>query len=331
MTEHKPLVWIPYPIHDLALERLGREAEIVFGYGESMVPFEAVADRVEGILIRTGKITAEQISSAPRLKIIARHGVGVDSVDLEAATAAGIVVTNTPNANLASVAEHAIALLLALRRKLIVADRANQLGRGAESRPQLVGRELQGSTLGLVGFGRIATSLARIAIDGFGMKIAAYDPALSDDDIRQKGATPMTLEDLLAISDAVSLHVPLLPQTRHLIGDSAFKTMKQGAVIINTARGGIIDEEALLRSLNDAHLGGAALDVTETEPLPAGHPLYGRADVIITPHIGGQTEESLLRVAMDAVDCVCQALHGETPTSAVNAPRRSRLTTQPAA
>lgn len=325
MTEHKPLVWIPYPIHDLAIERLGHEAEVVFGYGESMVPFEEVADRVEGILIRTGKITAEQIASAPRLKIIARHGVGVDSVDLNAATAAGIVVTNTPNANLVSVAEHAIALLLALRRKLITADRANQLGRGAESRSRLVGRELHGSTLGLVGFGRIATSLARIAIDGFGMKVSAYDPALSDDEIRQKGATPMTLNDLLETSDAVSLHVPLLPQTRHLIGDSAFKTMKQGAVIINTARGGIIDEEALLRSLNESHLGGAALDVTETEPLPAGHPFYGRSDVIITPHIGGQTQESLLRVAMDAAECVCQALRGEIPASTVNAPEQTRL------
>ncbi|TLM88275.1 hydroxyacid dehydrogenase [Pseudarthrobacter sp. NamE5] len=325
MTDHKPLVWIPYPIHDLAIARLGRKAEVVFGYGEAAVPFKDVAARVEGILIRTGKITAEQIASAPRLKIIARHGVGVDSVDVDAATAAGVVVTNTPNSNLVSVAEHAIALLLALRRKLVIADRANQLGRGAESRPQLIGHELQGSTLGLVGFGRIATALARVAIDGFGINVIAYDPVLGDDDIRQKGATPMSLKDLLAISDAVSLHVPLLPQTRHLIGENELRAMKKGAVIINTARGGIIDEEALLRSLEKSHLGGAALDVTETEPLPAGHPFYGRPDVIITPHIGGQTEESLLRVAMDAAECVCQALSGEIPTASVNAPEHSRL------
>lgn len=331
MTEHKPLVWIPYPIHELAIKKLSHECEVVFGYGDALVPFDAVASRVEGILIRTGKVTAKQIVSAPRLKIIARHGVGVDSVDVDAATAAGVVVTNTPNSNLVSVAEHTIALLLALRRKLIASDRANQRGLGAESRPELVGRELQGSTLGLIGFGRIATALARIAIDGFGMKVSAYDPILSDEEIRQKGATPVSLQELLATSDAISLHVPLLPQTRHLIGANEFATMKQGAVIINTARGGIIDEEALLRSLNDSHLGGAALDVTEIEPLPAGHPFYGRTNVIITPHIGGQTEESLLRVALDAAECICQALRGETPATAVNAPTQLRLTAQPAA
>ena len=330
MPEHKPLVWIPYPIHDKAIEKLSRQSEVVLGYGDTMVPFDAVASRVEGILIRTGKVTAEQIAAAPRLKIIARHGVGVDSVDIDAATAAGVVVTNTPNSNLVSVAEHAIALLLALRRKLVASDRANQLGLGAVSRAELVGRELRGSTLGLVGFGRIATALARIAIDGFGMNVIAYDPILTAEEIRQKGANPVSLQELLAASDAISLHVPLLPQTRHLIGENEFKAMKQGAVIINTARGGIIDEEALLRSLNESYLGGAALDVTENEPLPAGHPFYGRTDVIITPHIGGQTEESLLRVAVDAADCVCQALRGEIPATTVNSPEQSRLTAQPA-
>lgn len=328
MSEPKPLVWIPYPIHDLALAKLQTEAEVVFGYGDALTPFHAIASQVEAILLRTGKVTAAQINAAPQLKIVARHGVGVDSVDLVAATGAGVIVTNTPNANLVSVAEHAMALLLALRRKLIPGDRANQEGRGASSRAQLVGRELSGSNLGLIGFGRIATELARTARDGFRMNVSAYDPILSDEEIRTRGATPMSLPQLLATSDVVSLHVPLLPQTRHLIGGPELRMMKAGAVLINTARGGVIDEEALLESLQASHIGGAALDVTEVEPLPVGHPFYARSDVIITPHIGGQTEESLARVALDAVECIRQALHGEMPAAAVNSPERPRLSTQ---
>lgn len=325
MPEPKPLVWIPYPIHDLAVERLRTQAEVVFGYGEDGVNFEEVASRVEGILIRTGKITAEHIASAPRLRIVARHGVGVDSVDVAAATEAGVIVTNTPDSNLVSVAEHAAALLLALRRKLIASDRANQQGNAAGSRSLLVGRELRGGTLGLVGFGRIATEFARIAREGFGMRIIAHDPVLSDENVRDKGAEPVPLQELLATADAVSLHVPLMPQTRHLIGDAELRSMCPGAVLINTARGGVIDETALLHSLESGHLGGAALDVTEVEPLPAGHALFGRDDVIVTPHIGGQTEESLVRVATDAADSICQALRGERPAAAVNDPLRTRL------
>lgn len=328
MPETRPLVWIPYPIHEMAIALLREHADVAFGYGRDSVAFEQIAERVEGILIRTGNITAEQIALAPRLRIIARHGVGVDSVDVVAATKAGVIVTNTPNSNVVSVAEHAAALLLALRRKLVASDRENRQGNSATSRAQLVGREMRGSTLGLIGFGRIATEFARIAREGFGIRIIVHDPVLGDDKIKSKGADPVSLEELLKRADAVSLHVPLLPTTRNLIGTKEMQSMRPGAVIINTARGGIIDEAALLRSLEEGHLGGAALDVTETEPLRADHPLFDRDDVIITPHIGGQTEESLIRVATDAAESVLQALRGELPAAAVNKPERIGLSTQ---
>ncbi|MBG6182782.1 D-3-phosphoglycerate dehydrogenase [Arthrobacter sp. CAN_A214] len=311
-------MWIPHPVHEQALENLSSLAHVALGYGPNKVEFGAVASKVEGILLRTARVTAEQIDAAPLLKIIARHGVGTDTVDVRAATAAGVVVTNTPQANTVAVAEHAIALLLALRRNLISADRANQAGSSSNSRSQLTGRELRGSTLGLVGFGRIAAEVARIAASGFGMNVIAFDPGLTSEEIQRRGARPVSFEDLLQDSDALSIHVPLIPQTRHLIGESQMAKMKQGSVIINTARGGVVDDDALLNSLNLNHLGGAGLDVAEVEPLPDGHPLLARCDVIITPHIGGQTEESLIRVALEAADYICQVLRGEFPSAVVN-------------
>lgn len=327
MPEQHPLVWIPSPIHARAIDALRPHAQVVLGYGDHAVAFPEIADQVHGILLRTGRITAEQIHAAPRLKIIARHGVGVDSVDVDAATAAGVVVTNTPTSNITSVAEHTIALLLALRRKLTLADRANQAGSGDTSRPLLVGKELAGSTLGLIGFGRIATEVATIARNGFGMEILAHDPALADEEVHRRGGTPASLPELLANSDAVSLHIPLLPQTHHLIGTAQLETMRPDAVILNTSRGGTIDEQALLETLEAGRLGGAALDVTEVEPLPPGHPLLAREDVIITPHIAGQTEESLLRVALDAAKCITDILQGRIPSTAVNKPHQPRLLT----
>ncbi|WP_226362716.1 hydroxyacid dehydrogenase [Pseudonocardia sp. ICBG1142] len=321
----RPLVWIPSPIHPLAIEKLRQLADVRCGYGDAATSFADVADEVEAILVRSGRITADQIAAAPRLKIIGRHGVGVDTVDVSAATAAGVIVTNTPTSNLVSVAEHTFALLLALRRKLTLADRCNQDGSGHTSRALLVGRELAGSTLGLIGFGRIAAQVAGIAQNGFGMRTLAYDPGLGDDEVRRRGSTPATLPHLLADSDVVSLHIPLLPDTRHLIGATELATMRPDAVIINTSRGGTIDEQALLQALDTGRLGGAALDVTEVEPLPPGHPLLNRPDVIITPHIAGQTDESLRRVALDAADDVLAALTGRPPANPVNEPPDPRI------
>lgn len=322
-----PVVWIPHPVQDQAIEKLRSYADVVLGYGPDGQSFTAVADRVEAILLRTHHVDAAQISKCPRLKIIARHGVGVDTVDLETATQAGVIVTNTPGANTVAVAEHTIALLLAVRRNLAQASRANTAGHSDGLRSHMVGQELRGSTLGLIGFGRIAVEVARIAAMGFGMNVQAFDPGLSDDEIRARGATPTAFDSLLAGSDVVSVHVPLVPQTHHLLGLAEFEVMQADAVVINTSRGGIIDDDGLAEYLDAGHLGGAGLDVTEVEPLPAGHPLLARDDVVVTPHIAGQTKQSLERVAMEAAECILQALRGEIPASAVNRPDRPRIRT----
>ena len=302
----RPLVWIPRPVHPDALTLLAERSDVVLGYGDSAKDFAAVADRVSGILLRTARVDGDMISAAPNLKIIGRHGVGVDTVDMDAARAAGVTVTTTPTANTTSVAEHVFALLLALRRGIVAADRGET---GSDShRAKLVGSELAGSTLGLVGCGQIASAVATIATHGFGMTVLAFDPALDAAEIRRRGAEPTSLDDLLRRADAVSVHVPLVPTTRGLIGQRELALMKKTAVVLNTARGGIINEDALLAALEAGALGGAGLDVTVEEPLPAEHPLRQRSDVIITPHIAGQTSQALRRVSLQAAASILEVV-----------------------
>lgn len=292
-----PLVWIPRPVHPDAVERLARHAEVRLGYGADPVPFDAVCHRVAGILLRTERVDGAMMRRAPRLRIIARHGVGLDTVDLDRARAQGITVTTTPTANTQSVAEHTIALLLAVRRGIGLAVR----GEG-DTRTAIRGRELNGATLGLVGFGRIARRVAAIAALGFGMRVLAHDPMVPDADITAAGAEPAALPVLLAAADHLSLHVPLTPGTRGLIGAPELAALPAGAVVVNTSRGGILDEEALLASVRAGHLAGAGLDVTTVEPLPQDHPLRAEPAVVITPHTGAQTEEALYRMAAEAAD-----------------------------
>ncbi|ASO18711.1 phosphoglycerate dehydrogenase-like enzyme [Actinoalloteichus hoggarensis] len=302
MTE-TPLIWIPRPVHGDALTLLREHADVRLGYGDEAVTFEEIADRVVGILLRTARVDGEMMRRAPALSIVARHGVGLDTVDLVTAGERGITVTTTPTANTRSVAEHTIALLLAVRRGIGIAVRGD-----GDVRAAVQGRELADSTLGLVGFGRIASTVARIARHGFGMRVLAFDPMRSADDIVADGAEPATLNRLLAASDAVSLHVPLTPETHRLIGLDELLTMPKGGVVVNTSRGGILDEDALLTALRRGHLAGAGLDVTVVEPLPADHPLRQEHSVIITPHVGAQTAEAMRRMAVDAANRIIEHL-----------------------
>ncbi|MFG2736571.1 NAD(P)-dependent oxidoreductase [Streptomyces harbinensis] len=298
MTDPQPpLVWIPRPVHRDAVERLRRHAEVRLGYGPDPAPFDAVCHRVTGILLRTERVDGAMMRRAPRLRIIARHGVGLDTVDLDRARAQGITVTTTPTANTQSVAEHTIALLLAVRRGIGLAIRDE-----GDTRAAIRGRELHGATLGLLGFGRIARRVAAIAAHGFGMRVLAHDPMVPAADITAAGAEPAELPALLAATDHLSLHVPLTPGTRGLIGAAELAALPAGAVVVNTSRGGILDEEALLAAVRGGHLAGAGLDVTTVEPLPADHPLRAEPTVVITPHTGAQTEEALRRMASEAAD-----------------------------
>ncbi|MBK1787731.1 hydroxyacid dehydrogenase [Prauserella cavernicola] len=302
-----PVVWIPRPVHDDALVLLREHADVRLGYGDEAVDFDAVAPEVAAILLRTARVDGDMMRRATALRIVARHGVGLDTVDLDTARERGIAVTTTPTANTQSVAEHTIALLLAVRRGLGIAARDGGED-GAATRAAIRGRELSGSTLGLIGFGRIASRVAHIATHGFGMRVLAHDPLLSGAEITERGAEAAPLDRLLASSDAVSLHVPLVPQTRDLLGLAELLSMPEGGVVLNTARGGTLDEDALLTALRRGHLAGAGLDVTVVEPLPADHPLRNEPSVLITPHIGAQTAEAMRRMATDAATSILEHL-----------------------
>ncbi len=278
-----------------------------------MPPFPRAADvaalarRVGAVAIlsRQGPVTAEVMDAAPGLRVVARHGVGVDDVDLAEAARRGIVVTRAPGSNTQAVAEHALALMLALIKDLplLSAQVAGGAWRGAGTK---VG-DVAGRRLGLVGCGAIGRAVARLA-GAFDMPVAAYDPAAPA--TPGIAATP-SLEALLRQSDVLSLHLPFTPATRHLIGAAELAQLPQGALVINTARGGLIDEAALYRSIEAGHVAGAGLDVYEDEPPAPGHPLRGHPKVISTPHVAGVTDGSLVNMGVMAAECIVAVLQGQ--------------------
>ncbi len=313
----RPVVWVPRPIDDAVVESLAEWADVRLGWGASATSWADVAPEVQGVLLRTARVDGAMMREAPRLRIVARHGVGLDTVDVAAAAEFGIEVTTTPAANSRSVAELAVALLMITRRGLGPALATAGFGAGAGAgasgtapadRASMTGRELSGATLGLLGYGRIAQLVAGIARDGLGMRVVAHDPYLDDEAIREAGAEPAGLDDLLRASDALSVHVPLTDATRGLISARELALLPAGAVVVNTSRGGIVDEEALVAALESGHLAAAGLDVTSVEPLPGDHPLRHRPDVVLTPHVGGQTREAMSRVGHEAAAHLERAL-----------------------
>ena len=314
----RPLVHVTQPIDDDALRRLADDCTVVLGYGPEARSLDQVADRVEGIVVRRALIGADAIASAGRLKVVARAGAGFDNIDVAAATERGVVVCNVPGSNTVAVAEHVFALLLAVRRNVVRGDRFVRTGRFDE-RDGLTGDELSGGRLGIVGFGRIGAHVARIARAGFGMQVLAHDPFLGADAVRAGGARPVAdLAELLRSVDVLSVHVPLTAQTRGLIGEGELRLLPRGAVLIHTSRGGVVDEAALLRCLESGALGGAGIDVFEQEPPPPDHPFSRLENVVLAPHLAGQTTDSMRRMAMGAVEAVTAVLRGDRPDSPVN-------------
>jgi len=302
------LTWVPCRIDDAACERLREVGEVALGHGPTAVPWEEVAERVDAVLLRSARMDRDRIEAAPRLRIIARHGAGYDTVDLAAARERGVAVTVTAGANAVSVAEHAFALILSVVRRVAASDAAVRQGRWDEARRAATGLELSGRTLGLVGFGRIGRRVARMAA-AFDMTVLAADPVADAQAARELGVRLVTLPALLAASDVVSLHAPLLPGTRRLIDARALATVRRGAVLVNTSRGGLVDESALVDALDRGILSGAGLDVVEDEPLAPDSPLL-RADITLTPHCGGQTVEAMRRVGLEAADSVLACARG---------------------
>jgi D-3-phosphoglycerate dehydrogenase len=314
----RPLFAVVDPIHPEGIAILAAAGEVVelFAPGADAARGWAQAD---GLVIRTSPLPAARIAECPRLKVIGKHGVGVDNIDIAAATEAGIVVFNTPHANTLAVAEGAVALMLAVVKRLLAGHALVAGGRFAERGPWRVG-DLSGKTLGLVGGGRIAGEVARICRNGFGMHVLVYDPYAGEAQAKAMGAEKVHgLDAMLARADIVSIHTPLTEETRNLLGRGRIAHMKRGAILINTARGGIVDEAALADALAAGRLAGAGLDVFEEEPPPADHKLFGLANVVLSPHVAGITEDSARKMAVGAAQGVVDVLAGRKPKTILNA------------
>ena len=308
----RPKVWLAWKWPPEALARLEAVAEVII---EGNMTNLAGADVV---LISREKANGEFMDRVgPQLKLLARPGIGVDTIDLPAANERGILVVNTPDAPTESTAEHAVALLLAVAKRVVVGDM--QL-RGADiPRSQLVGTEVRDRTLGVVGYGRIGRRVAEIGALGLKMRVLAYDPFLV-------GTSPTLtdvemiadLDTLLAQVDFVTLHIPLTPQTRPLLGERELRLMKPGSYLINASRGPVVNEAALIRLLAEGHLAGAGLDVFDPEPPEPDNPLLRMANVVVTPHIASYTDRGLAAMMHGAIDQILQVLRGERPSFLVN-------------
>ncbi|HSR44679.1 MAG TPA: phosphoglycerate dehydrogenase [Acidimicrobiia bacterium] len=312
----RPKVVIAETISQTGIDALGEHCDVHVAAGVSRADLlESVAD-ANGLIVRSEtNVDAELIRAAPILRVVGRAGVGVDNIDLRAATAAGILVVNAPQANIISAAEHTMALLLAQARNVAPADASMRAGRWDREKYQ--GIELHGKILGVVGLGRIGSLVAQRALS-FGMRIIAFDPYVSSERGRRLGVEVAGhLDDLLAEADFITVHLPLNKQTLGLIGSESIAKMKDGVRIINTSRGGIVDEQALVDAVLSGKVAGAGLDVFHREPL-ADSPLRDVPEIVLTPHLGASTVEAQDKAGVDVADAVGAALRGELVLSAVN-------------
>jgi D-3-phosphoglycerate dehydrogenase len=300
------------------------EAEVLAGVGARLVEAKTgeeaelveLAAEADAILTCFARVTAAVVRAAPRLQVIGRYGIGVDNIAVDEATRLGIPVTNVPAYCLDEVAEHALALLLACARRVVHYDRAVRdrdwgLGTGMPI------FRVRGRTLGIVGFGKIGQTLAAKA-RALGLAVLAADPYVPEAIIRERGAEPADLDEVLARADFLSLHLPLTAETRHLLDASRLRRMKPSAFVINTSRGGVVDQAALLEALRDGWIAGAALDVFEPERLPPDHPLLALPNLVATPHVAFYSEESVRELEVQAARNVAAILEGRRPHALVN-------------
>lgn len=308
----KPVVLLFEPIHDKAMSLLNEQAEVRLA--ESLDPAELIdeVEDVEGIIIRAnGQVSREVMQAAPNLKVVARHGTGVEAIDHAAAADLGVVVVNTPEANVESVAEQCLAFMIVLGKRLMESDAAIRAG-DWEARYRLIGTELLGKSLGLVGFGRIGQRVAELCHSSLSMPILYSDVVQYPEAERAMGAIKVSMDELLESADFVSLHVPLLDETRDLMGETQLRSMKSSAFLINTSRGAVVDQAALIKALEEAWIRGAGLDVYDPEPLPADSPLLTMSNVVLSPHMASHTDEALYRMAL-VIEDVLAVIRGEQP------------------
>ncbi|WP_324715679.1 phosphoglycerate dehydrogenase [Carboxydochorda subterranea] len=313
-------VLVADPLDEAGVERLRQAgAEVDVRHDPDRAALLARIGEYDALVVRSEtRVDAAVLEAGKRLRVVGRAGTGVDNIDVEAATRRGVVVVNTPEANTVAAAEHALALMLAVARRIPWAHHSLASERRWE-RHRFMGVQLAGKTLGLVGLGRIGTEVARRA-RAMGMTVVAHDPYVTGERAAQLGVELMDLDPMLERCDFVSIHCPLTPRTRHLLDASRLARLRPTAYLVNCARGGIVDEAALARALAQGRLAGAALDVYETEPLPADSPLFGLPNVVMTPHLGASTREAQASAARTVAEEVLRVLSGELPHSAVNLP-----------
>jgi D-3-phosphoglycerate dehydrogenase len=271
-----------------------------------------------GLIVRSAtKVDATLLADAPELRVVGRAGVGVDNIDVDAATERGVAVMNAPAGNTIAAAELTLALMLSVARRVAEADRSIREGKWERSRLQ--GIELRGRTLGVIGAGRIGGAVAE-RCQAFGMKVVVYDPYLSAEHLAGLDMPVVDLAQLLAVADVVTIHVPLTDETKGLIGPDELTTMRAGSILLNVSRGGIVDETALAAALSDGEIGGAGLDVYEEEPLSADSPLLLAPNLVLTPHLGASTAEAQVQVALEVAAAIRAVLVDGDVSSAINAP-----------
>ncbi len=312
----KPVVFLPELIAPVGMDLLREHCELLTpwknGPKGNIEDYREHLYEADGVVVRLFKVSAEDMERTSRLKVIAKHGVGVDNIDTAAATAKGIPVVHTPLAPALPVIEFTIGAMLALGRKLTLADTAIRAGRYGD-RLKFMGIEFRGKTLGVVGLGEIGGGVARAASAGLGMKVLAYDPFV--DKAKYDGPVVIedSLEEMLPKVDVLTLHVPLTSGTHHLMNAERLSLLKPECLLINAARGPVVDEAAVAEVLRMGRIGGAALDVFEQEPLPADSPLCGLENVILTPHIASATPDAMERMALGAAQGVVDVLEGRRP------------------
>ena len=311
-------VIVPETIHTAGPEILRQVAEVISLPEQPGKPLREFTAEAHAIVVRLGEIDREMLEQAKNLMIIAKHGVGYDNIDIEAATQKKVVVINTPLDNAESVAEHDLGLMLAINKKIVEADRGIRMGK-PKPRKDLVGVELKDKTLGLIGVGHIGSTLAGQCRAAFNMSVIVYDPYVAKEKAAQLGVTKIEkLDDMLPGADYVVICVPLTKETANLIGARELNLMKPDAFLINSSRGGIVDEQALYDSLVKGTIAGAALDVFLEEPPPTDHPLFSLDNFIGTPHIAGGTTEAMRRMATTCAEEILRVFRGERPKFPIN-------------
>ena len=325
MSPDRPLVILAGPINAAGHANLEREARVVLCEDETEAGFVKVAAEADGILFRAKPRCSESLMAAcKKLKVVGRHGVGLDTVDIPAATKLGVAVVHAPGSNSQAVAEHALMLMLVSVKRTVQIDRMTRAGDWGGRRDSQ-NTELSGKTLGIVGVGNVGRRVAKFAA-ALGMRVLGYDPYVPEDELKRRGVEPVkSLEALLPQIDVLTCHTPLTPETKHMINHTTLGLMKKGAIYVNTSRGGVQQEEALFEALTRGQLAAAGIDVWEEEPASQDNKLFNLDNVVCSSHVAGVTKEASRQASLQVTDEMLRVLRGEMPQTLVNPEVRTRL------